>query len=388
MRKEWTLILTAKTEKGKLIVLSRELERERLREWRKVQAFFCTQCNSPVQLKVGDIIIPHFAHLKDAACTTLFSEGESKAHLQGKRQLYEFFRKKVRQVELEPFLKMLSQRPDILITTQSGSIPIEFQCSTIPITDMESRSAGYRGIGMKPLWILQTPAKFSALPTGVGMFHFSKFHESFFTHSHPEGQLLLTYNPQTERFHYFTSLVHIAGKRYIGIHRTLPLSSQVFPFARPKTPSEVEIRRYVALYLSMRHKFLQSRVLLNTRGVNNSFLRMCYELRVIPADLPPWIGLPVPFSESFRGHDCEWQLAFYYYLRRKGFNFKDVSRNQIRNYVSGLEESSEEQEKACMNYRNFLISVDVDSDQKAADFAEEKIVRLISERLLAKRYEN
>jgi competence protein CoiA len=337
---------------------------------------------------VGDIIIPHFAHMKDAACATFFSEGESHNHLRGKQQLYGFFQKYAQLVELEPFLKMLSQRPDILVTTQSESIPIEFQCSTIPITDIVSRSAGYRSTGMKPIWILHTPAKFSALPVGVGIFHFSRFHESFFTHTSPEGYLLLTYNPQTERFHYYTSLIHVAGKRYIGIHRTLPLSIQVFPFAQPKTPSKVEIRRYVALYLSMRNQFLQSRVLLNRKGVNDPFLRMCYELHVIPANLPKWIGLPVAFSESFREHDCEWQLAFIYYLRRKAFSFRAISSTQIKKYVSQLEEPSEGKEKACMTYRDFLNSIDVDSNQKVAGFAEGKINQLIAERLLAKRYEN
>ena len=207
-----------------------------------------------------------------------------------------FFQKHAELVELEPFLKMVSQRPDILVTTQSESIPIEFQCSTIPVADIESRSAGYRSTGMKPIWILHTPAKFSTLPVGVGIFHFSRFHESFLTHTSPEGYLLLTYNPQTERFHYFTSLIHVAGKRYIGIHRTLPLSMQVFPFARPKTPSEIEIHRYAALYLSMRNQFLQSRVLLNRRGVNNPFLRMCYELRVIPCESSKMDWIACSFS--------------------------------------------------------------------------------------------
>ena len=196
-------ILTAKTEEGKLIVLTPELERERLRKWRKLRLFFCPQCNFPVQLKVGDITIPHFAHLKDSVCTTLFSEGESHNHLQGKQQLYGFFQKYAQLVELEPFLKTVSQRPDILVTTKSESIPIEFQCSTIPVTDIESRSAGYRSIEMKPIWILHTPAKFSTLPVGVGTFYFSRFHESFLTHTSPEGYLLLTYNPQTERFRLF-----------------------------------------------------------------------------------------------------------------------------------------------------------------------------------------
>ena len=381
-------ILTAKTDEGKLIVLTPELERERLRKWRKLRLFFCPQCNFPVQLKVGNITIPHFAHMKDAVCLTLFSEGESHKHLQGKQQLYGFFQKYAQLVELEPFLKMVSQRPDILVTTESESIPIEFQCSTIPITDVESRSAGYHSIGMKPIWILHTPAKLSTLSIGVGTFNFSRFHKSFFSHTSPEGYLLLTYNPQTERFHYFTSLIHVAGKRYIGIHRTLPLSMQIFPFARPKTPTEQEIYRYVTLYLSIRNQFIQSRILLNKRGVNNPFLRMCYELRVIPTNLPKWIGLPVLFSESFREHDCEWQLAFLYYLRRKGISVRTISRSQVRKYVSLLEEPSEAKGKACIAYRDFLISATVDSCQNRTVIDEEKIIQLISERLLAKRYEN
>ena len=157
-------ILTAKTEEGKLIVLTPELKREQLRKWRKLRLFFCPQCDYPVQLKVGDITIPHFAHIKDASCLTLFSEGESHNIFKENNNCMLFFKNMPKLVELEPFLKMLSQRPDLLVTTQTESIPIEFQCSTIPVTDIESRSAGYRSIGMKPIWILHTPAKFSHCP--------------------------------------------------------------------------------------------------------------------------------------------------------------------------------------------------------------------------------
>ena len=138
----------------------------------------------------------------------------------------------------------------------------------------------------------------------------------------------------------------------------------------------------------MRYQFVQSRVLLNKRGVNYPFLRMCYDLRVIPTNLPNWIGLPVLCSESFREHDCEWQLAFFYYLRRKGINFRTISRSQIRKYVSRLEEPSEAKVKACMAYRDFLIFANVESCQNGTVIDEEKIIQLISETLLAKRYEN
>ena len=359
-----------------------------MRQWRQSQLFYCQQCNTQVQLKVGDIIIPHFSHMKDASCSTLFSEGESQEHLRGKQQLYGFLQQYAKNVELEPFLKKLAQRPDILLTTPTESIPIEFQCSTIPIADIESRSDGYRSIGMNPIWILHTPAKFVHAPVGIGVFHLSKFHESFLTNTSPEGLTLLTYNPQTERFHYLTSLICIAGKRYIGMHRTLPLSLQVFPFARPKAPSKNEIRKYTAIYISMRTQFIQSCILLNRKGVNNPFLRMCYEMRTLPVHLPQWIGLPVLFNNIFKEHDCEWQLAFLYHMRREGINIMEITNSQVRRYVSRLNGSSEGQLKACLAYLKYLRFIGVHSIKDSTVISEEEIFELLSGRFLAKRSEN
>ncbi len=341
-----------------------------------------------MQLKVGDIKIPHFAHEKDTACSANFAEGESKEHLQGKQQLYLFLQKRTGHVELEPFLRMLSQRPDLLVMTTSNTTPIEFQCSTIPVAEIESRSNGYRSMGMKPIWILHTPAKFSTLPQGVGVFYFSRFHESFFTHVHPEGYTILTYNPQKERFHYFSSLIHVAGKRYIGIHRSLSLAKQIFPFARPKTPTKEEITQYISIYVAMRNNFLQSRILLNRRGINDPFLKCCYELRMHPSNLPLWIGLPVAFNESFREHDCEWQLGLIYYMRCKGIRIRDLSENQIHAYVRRMENPSVGQERACMAYRDLLIAEGIESFHTVAAIDEMIIFNVLSERLLAKRYEN
>lgn len=333
-------------------------------------------------------MIPHFAHKKDTSCSASFSEGETQEHLQGKQQLYLFLQKQKKHVELEPFLRMLSQRPDLLVTTSSDSMPIEFQCSTIPVADIESRSDGYRSIGMKPIWILHTPAKFTALQEGVGMFYLSRFHESFLTRAHPEDYTILTYNPQKERFHYFSSLVHVAGKRYIGIHRSLPLSKQVFPFARPKAPSKEDLKRYASIYLSMRNDFLQSRILLNRRGVNDPFLKMCYEMRIHPTNLPLWIGLPVAFSESFRVHDCEWQLGLIYFMRWRGIRLRDLTENQIRNYLSSIEGMSIGGLQACVAYRNLLIAEGIEPFQNGFVIDDKIKFKVLSEGLLAKRYEN
>lgn len=47
------------------------------------------------------------------------------------------------QVELEPFLKQLSQRPDLLVTIDEGHFAVEFQCSTISHEKWHQRTMGY-----------------------------------------------------------------------------------------------------------------------------------------------------------------------------------------------------------------------------------------------------
>lgn len=369
-------------------MLVKNHNKEQLKKWRKSQLFFCPQCEKSVQLKIGEVVIPHFAHRKNDACPLFFSEGETQEHLLGKQQLYMFLQKHIEDVELEPYFKMLAQRPDLLAWTGNKRIPIEFQCSTIPVIDIETRSAGYRSIGMDPIWILRTPAKFSTSPTGVSIIHLSKFEEYFITRSSPEGRRLLTYNPQTERFHYFSSLLHVAGNRHIGIHRTLPISMQTFPFARPKTPTIEELHKYATIYGAMRMHFLESRILLNRRGVNNPFLRSCYDLRILPIDLPSWIGLPVAESDAFREHDCEWQLGLFHYMRREGISLEGLTLGKVKRYVARLDNPSERKERACMAYRNFLVSMGIVPFKNSRLSGANDIYTLIADRFLAKQYED
>ncbi|WP_438316309.1 competence protein CoiA [Sporosarcina sp. FA9] len=388
VEEEGEAILTAKKEDGTIIILSSAMKKEQLRDWRKKINFFCPQCDDPVHLKVGDIVIPHFAHKSHANCSASFSEGETQIHLEGKRQLYEFFLKNRQEVKLEPYFSALSQRPDLLVTTDSNKVPIEFQCSPISINIMKLRTNGYLSAGMRPIWILLTPPKISLLPQGVSVFDFSKFHVNFFTYKTPEGLVFLTYNPLTKQFHYFSNLIHIGGKRYIGIHRVLPISLQIFPFARPKAATSNEINEYVKIYLTNRLKFLNSRVLLSRKGINDPFLRCCYELKIHPVELPFWIGLPLPFSTAFREHSCEWQIRLIRFLKRKGLRVSNLSIELARNFIRELDHPSYNQIKACLAYRDLLLSVGIDSLQDIGDFGEEKIVQLFAERLLAKRNEN
>jgi len=381
-------ILTAKKCDGSIIILLPNMKKEQLREWRKTASFMCPQCEDLVHLKVGEIIIPHFAHKKNASCSASFSEGESKEHLEGKQQLYEFLRGIGKDVVLEPYFKSLAQRPDLLVTDDIGQVPIEFQCSTIPVNQIELRTSGYKSAGMRPIWLLRTPSKLKTLPQGVGIFHFSRFERSFFTHPIPVGLVFLTYDPQFERFHYFSNLLHVTGKQYIGTHRILPISKQIFPFARPKTPTEKELEQYVHSYLSMRNKFLRSRILVNRRGINDPFLRGCYELRITPNQLPLWIGVPVSFMGSFLENACEWQLALLFFMHKRHLKTSNLTEGAIRNFIQGFEGVSEEMVKACFYYQNFLLDLGIESLDLELKLDKAELIKKISNTILAKSNEN
>ena len=88
--------------------------------------------------------------------------------------------------------------------------------------------------------------------------------------------------------------------------------------------------------------------MLNRKGINDPFLRRCYELRMLPTELPIWIGLPVRFAKSFREHACEWQLAFIHYMKQQHIGFNQLTEREIRKFRTAIEDSSADQVKACL----------------------------------------
>lgn len=378
------LILTACTKEGKLIILTEDYRRTELREWRQTEKFYCPQCENIVHLKVGDVVIPHFAHQKRSTCTSTFAEGESPQHLSGKRLLYQLLSARADHVILEPVIREIAQRPDLLVTAQNVQIPIEFQCSTIPLSLLQLRTEGFRRIGMDPVWILHTPVKLINQPLGIGIVQLSKFQEWFIQKNPPEGNCLLTFNPQTKSFHYFSHLMHVTGQRYIGIHQTLPIRFQQFPFAQPKILEMAQLHAYVVHYNSLREKGLQQSILLNRKGVQNPFLKSCYELRVVPVELPKWIGIPTHKSDAFREADYDWQLRLIHFMRRGGMKPTHMRNRDIERFVQQFKNPTTLKVSACREYINFLNQHKLGSDVNETEYDENLIMKLISARFLAK----
>lgn len=119
----------------------------------KAKLFYCPACKNRVYLKIGRIIRPHFAHYVNEACN-VFSEGETKEHLEGKLQLANHLKIREKNVQLEAYLPELKQRPDILFEKNDRKIALEFQCSSIPVESIVERTHGYLNAHYEVIWIL------------------------------------------------------------------------------------------------------------------------------------------------------------------------------------------------------------------------------------------
>ncbi|ATP39123.1 hypothetical protein CSE16_03265 [Solibacillus sp. R5-41] len=307
-------MLVALTEQQQLYQLDRWTPQEKLLALKKTTRFYCPQCKALLILKVGQIKIPHFAHIKKSDCDTLFSEGESYAHLLGKQHLQELFQKLQLQPVLEPYLPAIQQRPDLLITKGTQKYAIEFQCSRLSSQYFQKRTKGYKDIQIMPIWIIQTPnEKFKS----QGLTKISINHTNVqYIQTYKNQHYLLSYDVHSRTFYYISNLLPIQGQQYFGYIQSISLMNQVFPFFVPKKMSENQLEAMLTQFAAYRLQFLHTRLLLSRKGVNDSLLRAIYELKLTASKLPNFIGIPLLNNEQSEIFCVEWQLQLFYFMER------------------------------------------------------------------------
>lgn len=145
-------MLQAKTEKGNMVTLA-TYPLDEIKIIRQQTSFYCPTCGERVIPRAGPHTIPHFSHQNKAQCTSI-SGGESPYHEKGKLLLYQWIRKQNIDVSIEKYLSEIKRRPDLYITINDKIIVIEYQCSRIPVQDIQRRTKDYQSIGITPIWIL------------------------------------------------------------------------------------------------------------------------------------------------------------------------------------------------------------------------------------------
>ena len=319
-------MLVAINEQGEYLALTASLTEAALQQLRNVNVY-CPHCKKEMILKAGTIKIPHFAHLANTSCESLFSEGESYLHLLGKQQLFEWLQQLEEDVQLECYLPHLQQRPDLLVTKRR-QYALEFQCSRIPLDLFQFRTEGYLRAGIIPVWLLKTPTSF--LQKGsILQASFSLFHQQFM-----QKDYVITYAPETQQFHYFCHTIYLQGNMFLARIISLPLAAQIFPFYEPKRLTEEGLIEMLSEYTRYRLKFLHSRLFYSQKGVNDMFLRAVYELRLPREKLPLFIGVPVPHAQDMQVFSAEWQLLLFYFMYCHGLTPDGMRESTIYYFLS------------------------------------------------------
>lgn len=299
MEREVFCILIACLSDKSIINLAQPFEKQKLFALRENEKFFCSSCHSQLVLKIGEIKIPHFAHKSLSACDH-FSEPESILHLQGKILLHQFFQNKNCLAELEKYLPAIRQRADLLLNRRTA---IEFQCSAISANDVIQRTKGYHQIEVQPIWIggIKSPIKEQIQTIRLKMYEYELLQQK------QQNPYLLSFCPDNNRFYYYSNLFYISGSRSIAKVKSLPASSQSFPFAIPKRLTKEEFRMVCMLFSQARQKFIQSQHFAKNR-MRNPFWRACYKLRMDMNNLPEVIGIPFLKAACIPQHAVLWQL--------------------------------------------------------------------------------
>ena len=364
---------------------------ETLIQLRKTMTFFCPQCENPVRLKIGQVMIPHFAHIVLSDCLTSFSERESPIHLKGKLQLAEFFKEKSLEVFVESYLPEICQRPDILVKNTHQSYAIEFQCCTIPIQVRDLRTRGYLKLNVQPVWILRSFEYPDVPSNGIVIIQLTHFRQAFIQQNDFGDESIIAYNPTTEQFIYYAHLNHLQGSRFIAKIGLLPKHLQSFPFRQLKPLTSLEGKVYWEIFQRYRKRFLTNAVLTSKKGVKDPFLRICYFNQLQPIELPLFIGFPLRTVKYLNGRHTEWQLAFIHLCMQQKIQFHDISNEQIELFLQqNLRENNFKlARELCLSYIQILkqLGLRVDSSLLKQNVPEEKLLEIFLQLIVAKRTE-
>ncbi len=222
-------MLVALTKEGNLFTLGAyQNQKEEIVRLRQGKYFFCPACGQEVTLKLGTKYAWHFAHKRNLTCSVEM-EGETKYHIDGKKLLYEWLSKQKISVELEPYLKEIKQRPDLLINTTQKKFAIELQCATISPELFIKRTQTYQKNNYIPIWILGGN---QVKRTYQNIYRLSSFHW-LFANSHSSSSLelpqIISFCPESKSFLFLKNITAISPLRSVATQIFLPLKNCLFP---------------------------------------------------------------------------------------------------------------------------------------------------------------
>lgn len=137
-----------------MLVAWHDRQRIEARDARRESDYLCPRCESPVILRRGRILVPHFAHRPKAVCD--WAAGETPAHLAAKAAIRDALEARGLRAEVEHVVAGLhgDRRADVLAWSPVGEpVAIELQHVPIALADLEARTAAYAAAGVAQIWL-------------------------------------------------------------------------------------------------------------------------------------------------------------------------------------------------------------------------------------------
>lgn len=305
-------------------VAENKWSKERLEKIRQQVNFYCPVCSNQVELKIGSVIKAHFAHKKSTSCL-LKSEAESEYHMRGKLELYEWLQTQssIDDVQLEPYLSRIKQRPDILFKKGEKRSVIEYQCSVIEPSILLKRSIKYKEQNIINFWIVGAK---TLKRTGSYSFQLSSFQWLFARMTKlSEPPAIIAYSPDLKAFIILHTIIPFSTRSIIGNHQTYPTHSISFHELFTQYNHKARI---MPAWINKIRRFRMKTIGYKSKDAA-SFNHFLYQTRQLPLSyLPSLAFLPLNSTYLIESPVYVWQGWILIYIDllpiKCAFTFRDV----------------------------------------------------------------
>ncbi|MEI5906537.1 competence protein CoiA family protein [Bacillus spongiae] len=305
-------MLTANMDNGKRISLAPYSRKELL--LLKKHSFTCPDCGDFVILKIGETVVPHFAHKSLSACFG-FSEPESTLHLNAKKELFHWLIQQNESPQMEQYTPDKRQKADIFVKNVHGRFAIEYQSSPIALQSMLKRTIGYKSVNIMPQWIFgctsKNRKKFTTPITSL-----KESHLLFLQYNKQYGFWFPTFTPNTSFLFVFNPFP-LSATKYIIHSQEYQKSDLKIPLSPPKYSPKMDKNLFTTIWLKEKNAWLRQKVV-SRKKKRDLFLDLLYKDGYYPYLLPEYIGVPVEFMITIKTHPIIWQ----YFVWRDSFIHK------------------------------------------------------------------
>src|SRR5699024_159489 len=291
-------VLQAITNKGESVIPAL-FSKEELHKLRKQHTFSCPPCHSEVILKIGEQMIPHFAHKQLQQCA--LQKGEGFYHETGKMILYQWLKSQGLEVYLEKWLPSINRTPDIMIKLEKKEIVIEYQCARIDLQTLHARMNDYKEAGIAQIWILGANRLKRKQNGDLILDEFTKQYIHHFENYFPQ---IYYFCSKAKKFIIYPHVISSKTNQ----NATLPIIRQLYSFTFLDLFKQTGPSQLAQLTLWKRKKYTyRTQSSHRLFGDELKFRKWLYEQNLHIEKLPSLIYLPIATQYKMKTNPWNWQ---------------------------------------------------------------------------------